>query len=350
MILPRCLVALILLPASTAFAQPTAQTAEHAPARSHRPPSPPQTEGKMKIDVVTDAAGQPVAGLTQKDFTLLDNKKSRPILSFSAVDGTTGDGTRNDPPVEVILVVDVTNTLAEVVGWERDQIEPFLRRNGGRLSQPTSVMIFDNQGVKGLPQPTRDGNQLADVLRAAQATTHLVPQTTQTEPDRMTMSLNAVERITEAANTKAGRTKLIWAGDGWPMLEEPRYQFSTQDYAGLFDRVVTISGEMHQARVTLYSFYPADPAVPDSARFQHYRSFLKAASSVNQVRPGNLALPVLAIHSGGRALDAPGDLGDEIASCIAEVKVYYTLKARTTAGYYGEPAFQFQLPTLSTSQ
>lgn len=92
---------------------------------------------------------------------------------------------------------------------------------------------------------------------------------------------------------------------------------------------------------------------------------------MNQVRPGDLALPVLAIHSGGRALDTPGDLGDQIASCIAEAKSYYTLsfdpaaakhvdeyhelavrinrpklKARTSAGYYGEPTFQFQLPAL----
>lgn len=93
---------------------------------------------------------------------------------------------------------------------------------------------------------------------------------------------------------------------------------------------------------------------------------------MNQVRPGDLALPVLAIHSGGRALDTPGDLGDEIAGCIAEGKAYYTLtfdpaaarhvdeyhelavhvdkpglNARTSTGYYAEPTFQFQLPTLS---
>jgi hypothetical protein len=92
---------------------------------------------------------------------------------------------------------------------------------------------------------------------------------------------------------------------------------------------------------------------------------------VHQVRPGDLALPVLAIHSGGRALDTPGDLGDQIASCIAEAKSYYVLsfnpatakhvdeyhelavrvdkpqlKARTSAGYYVEPPFQFQIPAL----
>jgi hypothetical protein len=64
------------------------------PALSHRRP---QTagvpEGQIKIDVlVTDAAGRPVAGLEQKDFTLFDNKKPRPIVSFRGVDGVLGAG------------------------------------------------------------------------------------------------------------------------------------------------------------------------------------------------------------------------------------------------------------------
>jgi VWFA-related protein len=319
----------------------------------------------MKIDVVvTDEAGQPVGGLTQQDFTLLDNKKPQPIRSFRAVNGAVGEGIA-DPPVEVILLVDVTNTPVEVVGYEREQIEQFLKRNGGRLMQPTSLMIFDDQGVKGLPRPTRDGNQLADELKKAEATTHSVPLTVQTESDRMTMSLNALGRITETAKTKTGRAMLIWVGAGWPMLEDSRYQFTKRDYAAQFNLVVTISGEMRQSRVTLYSIHPTDPPAMDEPRMQNYHSFLKGVVSVNQVRPGNLALPVLAIHSGGRSLDAPADLGDEIASCIAEAKFYYTLgfdpvnakrvdeyhelvvrvdrpdlKVRTVAGFYGEPAFQ----------
>ncbi len=155
--------------------------------------------------------------------------------------------------------------------------------------QPTSLMIFNDQGVKGLPRPTRDGNQLADELMKAETTAHSVLLTQQTEPERVTMSLNALERISEAANTKAGRTLLIWIGQGWPMLENPLVLFTAHDAVAQFDRVVTISGELRDARVTLYSIYPTDPAVTDEPHVQHYRSFLKGAPSVNQVRPGNLA-------------------------------------------------------------
>jgi VWFA-related protein len=361
----------MLLFACAVFAQQSAVPPNH-PELAHRPAPNPESPGKMKIDVVvTDEAGQPIAGLTPKDFTLLDNKHPRPILSFRAVDGVLGAGTP-DPPVEVVLLLDVTNTPLKVVGYEREQIKSFLRRNGGQLTQPTSLVIFDNRGLRALAPPSKDGNQLAETLNRDEATMHSILLTTQTEPNRVTLSLNALERTTEAAGTRAGRTMLIWIGVGWPMLEEAGYKFTQQEFAAQFDRVVTISGEMRDARVTLYSIYPTDPAVTNEPRVQHYRSFLRGVSSGNQVRPGNLALPVFAIHRGGRALDATGELGDEIAGCVAEAKAYYTvgfdpvnakhvdeyhelavrvgqphLKARTVAGYYGEPAFEFKLPVLS---
>jgi len=357
---------------TTVPAQSQAAPARDHPTLSHRPEPAPGSvpEGKIKLDiVVTDGLGWPVAGLERKDFTLLDNKKPRPILSFRAVDGTLGAG-RSDPPVEVVLLIDVTNTSLRVVGNERFQIENFLRRNGGRLTQPTSLMIFDDRGVQGQLQSTRDGNRLADELNKADSTTHLMLLTEQTEPVRATMSLRALQSVTEA-ESKSGRTIVIWIGDGWPMLENSHYLFTEQDHAAWFDRVVTTSGDLREARITMYSIFPIDPAITDEPQVQHYRSFLKGVPSVSQVRPGDLALPVLAIHSGGRALDTPGDLGDEIASCIAEAKSYYTLsfdppnakhvdeyhelkveidkrqfRARTTAGYYVEPPFQFHLPAL----
>ena len=49
---------------------------------------------------------------------------------------------------------------------------------------------------------------------------HSILLTEQTEPDRTTLSLNALQDIiTDAENQRAGRTILIWIGDGWPMLE-----------------------------------------------------------------------------------------------------------------------------------
>jgi VWFA-related protein len=353
-------------------AQNQARQDQGHPTLSHRP-SPPAgpPEGKIKLDVVvTDDAGRAVAGLEQKDFTLLDNKKPRPILSFQPVNGLTRAG-QSDPPVQVILLIDAANTSLRVVANERYQIESFLRRNGGRLAQPTSLMIFDDHGVRDEGQPTMDGNLLADELSRAESNMHSIPLTTQSEPDRVTLSLNALQRVIEAEDKRPGRTILIWIGEGWPLLENSYYQFTRREYGIQFDRVVSTSRGLREARITLYSVYPADPATTDEPHVQHYRSFLKGVPSMNEVRPGDLAMPVLALQSGGRVLDTPGDLGDQIAGCIAEAPTYYTLtfdppaakhvdeyhelavrvdkplRARTNTGYYAEPSFQFQLPSLS---
>ena len=358
------------LPAPADSESPQATDQNH-PALSHRLPLNP-ADGQIKLDVlVTDDSGRPVAGLEQKDFALLDNKKPRPLLSFRAVDGVLGAGP-GEPPVQVILLVDVANTSLRVVANERYQIESFLRRNGGMLTLPTSLMVFDGRGGKGLPEPTMDGNLLADELNKAETTIHSIPMTTERDADRLTLSLNTLQLITDAEDKRPGRTILIWVGEGWPMLENSRIQFTKHDYEVQFDRVVTTSRGLREARITLYSIYPVDPGTTDESRVHHYGSFLKGVPSVNQVRPGDLALPVLAIHSGGRALVAPGDLGDQIASCIDEARSYYTLtfdpaaakhvdeyhelavhvdkpglKARTSTGYYVQPPFQFQIPALS---
>ncbi len=350
-----------------------AQQDRSQPELSHRPPpGVGEPQDRIKLDVlVTDAAGEPVAGLTQQDFTLFDNRKPQPIRSFREVDGTVGSG-KEEPPVQVILLVDVTNTSLRVVGNERFQIENFLRRNGGRLAQPTSLMIFDNYGVKIVPQPTSDGDLLASELNQAESTIHSIQLTRQREAELVTLSLTALQRIADAEDTRPGRKMLIWIGDGWSTLESSDYLFTRREYGAQFDRVVTTSRALREARITLYSIYPADPAVTNEPHQQQYRSFLRGVPSVNQVRPGDLALPVLAIHSGGRALDQPGDLGDQIASCIVDAKSYYTLsfdpatakhvdeyhaiavrlgkpqlKARTSDAYYVEPSFQIQLPALS---
>src|SRR6201996_928091 len=80
-------------------AQSPQATDQGHPALSHRPPPSP-AEGQIKLDVlVTDDSGRPVAGLEQKDFELLDNKKPQPLLSFRALDGLVGAGP-GEPPVE----------------------------------------------------------------------------------------------------------------------------------------------------------------------------------------------------------------------------------------------------------
>jgi len=359
--------------AGSSAQNPTQQDRDH-PTLSHRPPTAAGLpEGKIKLDVVvTDDAGGAVAGLEQKDFTLLDNKKPRPILSFRAVDGTKGNGTVADPPVEVILLIDAANTSLQRVAQARLQVASYLRQNGGRLAQPTSVLLLFDLGVKAWLKPSKDGNLLAKQLEEGTTAAHKIPLTKgYDELELLSLSLKTLGSIATDEGATAGRKMLIWIGPGWPLLDSRYYSAPASSRRQLFNDMIDVSQELSDARITLYSIYPIDPALNDGVEAEFYRSYVRGVVVPEHTEPGNLALPVFAIHSGGRALDTVGDLAMLINSCVREAAAYYTLsfdpatakrvdeyhelavrvdkphlKAHTTTAYYAEPSFQFELPAL----
>src|SRR5580692_12783728 len=107
-------------------------------AQQSAPPANPDRHITLDV-VVTDKSGKPVPGLQQQDFTVLDDKQPHKILSFSATD-ETGEATGS--PQQVILLVDAVNNSFDGVGYERLQLDKFLRQDGGRLPNPTSLVLL----------------------------------------------------------------------------------------------------------------------------------------------------------------------------------------------------------------
>jgi len=337
------------------------------PALAHRSPLPPGSrEGQIQLDVVvTDAAGRSVTGLQQGDFTLLDDKKPQPIRFFRAFDGSNGQGAA-EPPAEVILLIDATNNSLHNIAFERDQVEKFLRQNGGHLAQPLTLMIFSERGVQVGPQPSVDGNLVAQELDKSGATMHTVQRSGGYDAiERLELSLKTLRSIASVEVQKPGHKLLIWIGPGWPMLEGPGYRSSDATQRALFNAIVETTRALREARITLYNVNPLDPSSPGMMHSNFYKVFLKGVPSAQQAESGDLSVPVLAIHSGGLVFNTPGDLVGLLNRCVAEAKAYYTLgfgpskadhtdeyhelevkinkpdmKVRTNAGYYAEPAFQ----------
>ena len=123
---------------------------QNKPAGQPEPASVPPGGANRRITldvVVADKSGKPIPGLQQEDFTLLDNKLPQKIVSFRAVEGGAATA---DPPVEVILLVDEVNTPFTRVAYAREQIEKFLRRDGGTLPHPVSIVFVSNSGMVAL--------------------------------------------------------------------------------------------------------------------------------------------------------------------------------------------------------
>jgi VWFA-related protein len=185
--------------------------------------------------VVTDKSGKPVPGLALTDFTLLDNNQPAKILSFHAYQAPAQ---KPDPPVEAILIFDTVNTTFDAVSYTRQQVENFLRANGGHLPLPVLLAWLTNDGIVAQPVPSVDGNALAAQLDAYEGRLRSITRAAGAYGaiERFQLSTHMLDQIARAEVDKPGRKLLIWAG---PRLADARwteYQHLRQGAAGAVRR------------------------------------------------------------------------------------------------------------------
>ncbi|MGA3370876.1 MAG: VWA domain-containing protein [Terracidiphilus sp.] len=353
----HCL-ALSVLIAAVTFAQQNP-----VPALSPRPQpastaAPAAGEGRIHLDVVvTDKSGKPVAGLGLNDFTLLDNGQPSKILSFTAINGTAQ---KADPPVEVILLLDMVNLPFSQVSITRQHIDRFLRQNSGHLAQPVSLFVLTDKSLDVQGQPSTDGSAQAEAFSqiGARLRSPGFESDSYGEIDRIQMSLKTLSAITNYEGGKPGRKLLIWVGPGWPLLDQPNIKRTAKGKQEDFQNIVEFSTRLREARVSVYSISFGQP----NSRTVLYESFLKGVKTEDKAIPPDLGLKVLAVESSGRVLGPGGDLAAQIDSCIDDAQAYYRisfdpppadgpneyhdlkvqidkpkLTARTNTGYYNQP-------------
>jgi VWFA-related protein len=311
--------------------------------------------GKIHLDVVvTSKSGPHVDGLQQSDFTLLDNKVPQTITSFKAVTG-------REASIEAILVIDAVNVDYQDLSYARQQVENFVRAEGGRLTYPVAVAVFTDQSVQLVTDFSKDGKALGAAVESANIGKRDINRSTQYgASERLQLSLEALSRLANSEAPRPGRKVIIWVSPGWPLLSGPRIELSGKDVQGIFASVVYLSTLLREARVTLYSVNPMGSGVSNS---WFYDQFVKGVSKPGQVDAADLGLPVLALQSGGLALDYSNDIPGLLRKCLADAAPYYEisfdsppakqpdtyhhidikltqpgLKARTREGYYAQPA------------
>jgi VWFA-related protein len=313
---------------------------------------------RISLDVVvTDKAGKPVGDLEPPDLTLLDNNQPRKILSFRRTEGSTGS--KFDPPVEVILVIDAVNLPYQAVTRQRLDVEKFLRLNNGQLAFPTSVFMYTSQGLLVQPAPSKDGNALAKIVDKESGTVRAreLSGGVYSLAEQFQDSFKTMQRIVENEARKPGRKVLIWVGSGWPLLTERFFIESNESRQNYFHQLVTLTNQLREARITVYNVAPIVGVTREL-----YKGYLKPVTEARKMEIADLALEVLAVNTGGRVLDPGNDLSELILKCQSDIGPYYTvtfepppaaggdefhslrvqasgdgLTARSDLGYYDEP-------------
>ena len=327
-----------------------AQQAPQAPLHPRQGP-PSRTIG-INV-VVTPRSGLPVGGLTQNDFTIIDNKEQRPITSFSEYDGSK---------VPVILLIDSVNTDFNVVAQSRIEIDRFLHLNGGHLSHPTALAVLTDDGVELQGGYSQDGTMLASNLDKYTIGLRYITRSTGVEGagERLDDSMKALRTLTGYEAARPARKIILWVSPGWPLLSGPEIDLSTSQQKGIFDEITWLSTELRDAQTTIYAINPL--GVDESlARVFMYQDYLKGVAKPGDTNFANISLQVIATETGGLVLSS-SDISGILKQSMEDAGPYYRLTfepppterrdvyhrlnvkvdrpglaANTTTGYYDQP-------------
>jgi VWFA-related protein len=312
---------MLLLAAATAGSQAqTANFAASAPASSAADASTVDSH-RISIDVeVTDRLGHHLSGLKLQDFALLDNKQPTKVLGFREVEPRNPGA----DPVHVVIVVDMINTGFDVVAREREQLDEFLKQDGGGLAYPTSIAILTEKGIQIEKASTTDGKALMASLDNSNTGLRMERRSAgfYGAADRMQWSLGQLSELTAYESTQPGRKLAFFISPGWPMITRASYDATNKELEWTFNSIVELTNGLREAHVELYTIDPLEPGRTDPF---YYRSYLKGVSKMNDAEYADLALEVLAAHTGGLVQVTGMDIKGEINNAVRDANAYYTL-------------------------
>ncbi|HEY6490984.1 MAG: VWA domain-containing protein [Terracidiphilus sp.] len=344
------------------YAESTLEAQDQTPPIEQRAdraaePSAAAAGNRMTIDVtVMDKLGHHVDGLQAGDFTLLDNKAPQKIVAFRPL----GDRAGADP-VHVVIVVDMINTGFGEVAWERQQLDNFLKQDGGKLEYPTSIAVFADRGAKLQRAATQDGNALMASFDKSQTELRTVTRDAgfYGAAERLDTSLSQLNQLSAVEAAQPGRKLFLVISGGWPLLAVAGDQADMKQRAWVFNSIVELTNGFRAARITLYCLDPFE--LGRTSPF-YYQGYLKGVASARQAEYPNLALQVLAEHSGGQVLVQGKDIAGDLNRAVRDESAGYELtfesspgdraneyhalqvqvdkpnvKVRTVLGYYARP-------------
>lgn len=290
--------------------------------------APPADSNRISIDVVvTDKLGHPVRGLKARNFTLLDNKAPQKLLSFRALDAERAEAA----PTSVVVVLDTINGNFSTVAREREELSRFLKQAGGELANPTSIAIFADDGIKIQQGFTLDGNSLDAILSKQQSGLRTVNNSSgfYGAVERLDLSLGQLSQLVAYESTLPGHKLILVIGPGWNLFSFAGDQSDMKQRTGVFNSVVQLTNGLREGHIALYCLDPFDLGRTDPF---YYQSFLKGVAAPKDAQYPDLALQVLAEHSGGSVIVNGRDILGELNTAVRDAGASYELTFESAPG------------------
>src|SRR4029078_3375487 len=171
--------------------------------------------------------------------------------------------------------------------------------------RPVSVFELTDSGLWTATHAASDGNMLAhEIEHNALTLVRSNPgwhQRTGPFTSPLEVALKALGQIETDERRRPGRKLLLWIGPGWGIGTGEAGSLKTE--SDLFGTITWFSDLLREAHVVLYSFAAGEL---DSRR-PLYEDYLEGVSSSNKANLVHLNRNVLAVQSGGRAIEGKFD-------------------------------------------
>ncbi|HEX3940049.1 MAG TPA: VWA domain-containing protein [Acidobacteriaceae bacterium] len=371
--LPNRALCLLLLAASAALAQqppgfPTSPPAQPVPSPDESVPTLKVTS-RLTIEnvTVTDAAGKPVHGLKQSDFTIKEDGKPQTIKNFQEF-GVTISSAQSVPPALPpnvytnappavrsgainILLLDTLNTGPARQSTVREKAIRYLKT----MPSGTKIAIFEIASELHMVQGfTGDRAVLLAAMDSFTPTTIIAPQIPPSSlgspcpvrppvdaisfflNSRSRATLDALDEIAALASQIKGRKNLIWFTTGLPqitaftMIYDSLHKVEVDvcgpdraDWPPLVDYTSDLQRAYGLLTAAQVAIYPIDPRGLGGQAGDVGELPLLNAGEIRQY--SSISMQDMAASTGGIAYYNRNDLDGAIGEAIANGADYYSL-------------------------
>lgn len=295
---------------------------------------------------VIDSKGEPVTGLTAKDFAVYEDNKPQPIVSFEAAGShalpapTVSAPETLDPARPVtfgqspvtILVLDEINTHFSDATYGVRQVRSYLESQPKVLKQPVAMFVVNDSRFAMMHDYTLDRDALIAALEQHKTVYAWKLEQSmsvgQGVAERLDASVSAMERIAENSARLPVHKNMIWVGGGFPSIDPNSLTPTTEQTLRLTLQHVT--DVLMDTRVSLYAVDPTSSAagmteITDETQAAFVMYAAEGAGRAIDPFDLSLAFDNLAPTTGGRVVRAMNDIAHQVDQSVRVGGAFYTL-------------------------
>jgi len=283
-----------------------------------------QVESRLVVldVVVTGKDGKPLAGLTAKDFTVLEDKQPQTIRSLEY---TSVSSKSQASDFKTVFVVDLLNSTLAESAFGKTELEHYLAAQPENLLQPSMLVVVNDAGFQMIAPYTHDRKVLLAALHNLREGIPFDFNRHDNEA-RLTITFDAIRQIALASQGSSGRTELIWLGHGFPAISMTGLPPETA--AGLQTLIQSITNLLLQARMVVYKVDPA--AVGSTTITPDIDDLDSAFEDAAAPFADSISFDNVTQQTGGHSFFNRNDVDAEVGRAVDLGGSFYTLAYRPT--------------------